>query len=460
MMSNVSTIRLEFRDCWIELLEQAGDDVRRLAAELVERFSENLADEFYEYMMSSPRARPFLNHAVVNFRLRASMRDWLMQIFTATTDEERIDAMIARQIELGAVHARLKMPIDLITRGMTRLQNGLDDRAKAQCVPMHTCLAMHRYVVQLMALCNELIIHSYASELQRATRMDESYLLLAQRRESAVEKERQRALLSEWAQETLFAVATSSRRGTLVSLGDSNFGVWIKHKAKLFFVDEPDLLHVIELMTHIDDAILPQLRPLNVELAIREKQMETLASKIDLIRYLMADLFSNIDRSEDSIDAITRLPNRRYLGAVLTREIEEHAKSERKFCILLVRPAELSMVEISNTTSNQAMYLQQFSSLLMSLIRPSDYLFRYHDDQFLLVAVESSFEKADWLATQINMGIRSNRLLSRPEAVHTGARIGIAEFDGHRDYEYLMRRAERALLEAISSELPDAVLHG
>ncbi len=446
----------EFEACWREVLRTTPDAVRTLVSGIAQRDATDLADAFYAHMRALRRAEPFLAHDVVNHRLRASMRQWLVQTLGGADAPDAIAATVARQIELGVIHARVRMPLDLMARGTQFLLQALDARLDAT---PDARMEAYRYAGSLFSLCDELATVSYVREIRRAARIDEAYHLLAQRREALVERERQRALLSEWTQATLFALGTSSRRGTVSALAGSDFGRWMTHKAPLFFEDDPDLDHVRELMAHVDSALLPQLRAVPADASIRDSLLDALAGKLELIRFVLADLFQRVERTEQSIDAVTRLPNRRYLPAVLAREIDEHKASARRFCALLVRPPHPAGPGATGSEASRDLYLAQFAATLLDGIRPGDHLFRYRDDLFMLVAVERSRAQADTLALDLQVAVRGNEMLTRADASGFGVSIGVAEFDGHPDPEDLLRRAEAALAEAIDSGETDAVMH-
>jgi len=449
----------EFESCWRAVLDGTTEAVRTLVDDLAHRHAVALADAFYLHMRALPRAEPFLAHEVVNRRLRASMRQWLAHTLGGARAPGAIGESVARQIELGVIHARVRMPIDLMARGTQFLLQAIDKHIAATAADPATRMEAYRYVGSLFSLCDELSTVSYVREIRRAARIDEAYHLLAQRREALVERERQRALLSEWTQATLFALGTSTRRGTAPSLAGSDFGRWMAHKAPLFFEDDPDVDHVHELMAHIDSALLPQLRAVPADAAIRDSLLDTLAGKLELIRFVLADLFQRVERTEQSIDTVTRLPNRRYLPAVLAREIDEHTAAGKRFCALLVRPPHPGELGVAETEASRDLFLAQFSATLLGGIRPGDHLFRYRDDQFMVVAVERTRTQADALALDLQLAVRRHELLARAGDAGFGVSIGIAEFDGHPDPDDLLRRAEAALAEAIDSGEADAVMH-
>lgn len=454
-----SEISQEFSACWHAALTACPAHIRTTLAEFIQRDKAHISNTFYTTMQKLPRARPFLDHEVVNRRLRASMSQWLVEAISGLESPEFLDPFIARQLELGAIHARIRMPLDLLSRSTRVIIDALVSRLTD--VPQDNDFRYHayRYINDILSLCDELMTVAYVTEFQRATRVDEAYHLFAQRREGLLERERQRALLSEWTQATLFSMSTPSRRGTVPSLAASDFGLWLNHKGRALFGDDPDVAHVRELVDHVDTALLPQLRHKSLTVEEREKLLESLATRLELIRYVMADMFSRIEKSEQSIDALTRLPNRRYLPAVLSREIDEHMSRKKPFALLLLRPPNLGEVGFHETADSRDLYLQKCSESVLAAVRPGDHLFRYHDDQFLVVYVEADLDQADALALRIQAAIHRDVLMTSLHPPGFGVSVGIAEFDGHPDHADLLRRVEIALVEAIQSGEADAIMH-
>jgi diguanylate cyclase len=108
---------------WHDLLAVTPRTVREAVAEVVRNGAETLTEEFYERMMRSGRASGFLDQARVQKRLRASLRQWMVDLFFTVT-EDAVAATIRRQVEVGAVHARIRLPIDLIPSGIRILKRG------------------------------------------------------------------------------------------------------------------------------------------------------------------------------------------------------------------------------------------------------------------------------------------------------------------------------------------------
>ena len=96
---------------WQDLLAVTPLPVRQAVAKVVKDGAETLTEEFYDRMMRSDRASRFLDQERVQKRLRASLRRWMTDLFEVDVD---LAQSIQRQIEVGVVHARIRLPIDLI----------------------------------------------------------------------------------------------------------------------------------------------------------------------------------------------------------------------------------------------------------------------------------------------------------------------------------------------------------
>src|SRR5690606_30635200 len=78
----------------------------RLAQDLARRHAVALVGHFYTVMLEDEGAAEFLSHQMVEQRLAASLQQWLEEVL-AGGDAETIGTLIARQLEIGHVHARI-----------------------------------------------------------------------------------------------------------------------------------------------------------------------------------------------------------------------------------------------------------------------------------------------------------------------------------------------------------------
>jgi len=93
--------------------------------------------------------------------------------------------------------------------------------------------------------------------------------------------------------------------------------------------------------------------------------------------------------------------------------------------------------------------LQGIAGLLLNQVRASDFVFRYGGEEFLVVLAELTLPQAEAVAEKIRSRIEATQVpLSDNRSVKVTLSIGVAEFDGHPDYQRLVDRADKALYAA------------
>ena len=107
--------------------------------------------------------------------------------------------------------------------------------------------------------------------------------------------------------------------------------------------------------------------------------------------------------------------------------------------------------QLNDTYGHEAgdLVLQQFASLLMNKSRAGDYLFRMGGEEFLLIMVDVNDSSAARAAEKIRRLIAEETFrLPQDANLHLTASLGLALFNGHPDYQQLLRRSDAALYEA------------
>jgi len=435
---------------WRDLFTVTARNIREAVALVVKDGAETLTEEFYERLQQNPRTAGFLDQERVQRRLRASMRRWMTELF-ATLDEDSIAEAIRRQIEVGVVHARIRVPIDLIPSGIRVLKRGI--RRRIDFAPLDTGerLVALIYVSDLLHLADSLMNQAYLRDAQDVVRNDEAYRLITQKRSLSVERARQRAALSEWAEGLFLAVWGQQQTRPLQRMRESEFGIWMHHKGALLFDETDDFRTIVEAIDTLDTTLIPRLQAPTQERQAIDATIGAVKHLLDLIRYKVNDLFECASGKDDGLDEETQLPGRHYLPAILAREMRAHQVSQRAFCLMMI---ELSLPGMSGTSAagTRSRLLQVAVNTINDCVRTTDHLFRFDECRFLLVAVETPLGKTGELASIISEKLRSTLQAANVNgswtAVSPGVFIGIAEYDRHPDYQYFVQRTETALAEA------------
>ena len=215
--------------------------------QLIQNRADALVAAFYETLLAHEEARTFLHHSVVQERLSPSLRNWLVDLFAPGADMAEA-AFIARQMKIGEVHARIKIPMHLVMAGAAVLKTRLADD-----------LADDPAAFDLLRLADQRIDHalrlmsqSYEKGASNRARLDEAYRLFSLDQDIHFERESQRAGLMEWSQKTLFRILGSGGVDGAGALGASPFGLWIRHRADFLFDGSPHLARLNATMERID----------------------------------------------------------------------------------------------------------------------------------------------------------------------------------------------------------------
>ncbi|WP_348698513.1 GGDEF domain-containing protein [Duganella fentianensis] len=433
---------------WSAIVLATPEPCRAALDRLMTRDGEKLAHYFYEHMLSHPQASVFLSAEAVHQRLHQSMTRWLREIFRHPMDDTA--GIVAHQRLVGEVHARIQLPVHLVSRGARLLKHHLHLSLAGEFSDAQLCAQASTYANGLIDLALELMSVSYERNSQREARTDEAYRLFAIGQNVGVERERQRAVLMEWTNEVMLALHRAGP-APLPALRKSEFGMWFHHKAIAMFEGDSEVEHIVDIIERIDNVILPLLRPRDGA-AGEIDRVGDLQDEVDNLKFLLATLFERNQEAENGRDALTRLFSRRFLPAVISREINVSQKRKSSFALMLIDLDHFKRVNDTHGHDAGDLVLQQASSLLLSSVRNGDFVFRYGGEELLVMLVEVTQESALRIAELIRSKFETSPFsLSQGRSVSVTASIGLALFDGHPDHQYLVKRADAAMYEAKQS---------
>jgi diguanylate cyclase len=350
---------------------------------------------------------------------------------------------------VGQVHARIHLPYHLVARGARQLKWRLIERLSHAMHSPTMLLAGIRFVGQLMDTMLEAMSASYEHNTDHVTRSDEAFRQQALGQNMGAERERQRSNLLEWAQAVLLAVYRHAAHAKLPAIGRSDFGLWIVHKASSIFEGTNELAEILRAMERLDDTLLPQLQQAVQGDAQWGALLGQLEEEIDAIKFQLASLFERQLELENGRDALTRLLNRRFLPSVIRREIQIANKQRSCFALLLIDLDFFKNINDQHGHDAGDSVLQQVATLLQNSVRGGDFVFRYGGEELLVIMVEATEPQALGLAEKIRVRMANTPfLIGNERSLSITTSVGVALFDGHPDYQYLIRRADEALYRA------------
>lgn len=450
------------RQQWLAVQANTSAPAQALLVALARSDAGELANLFYDAMLSDPDARVFLNHEVVDSRLRASMQRWVAGLL-GRWDANVVDEQLALQRHVGTVHARIGVRGDLVMRGARQIKQGVAHRllspAGADAAHIEAVIA----ACELIDLAVEAMTAQYFSSHEVAARADESYRTFVSSMNMSLERERQRTALLNWENQVLQQLMSGRLEDPLPPIGQSSFGLWIRHKAAALFSRGSQLHGINEAMDRIDGTLLPLCQrelglPGGEEL---RRLLRGISSEVGQIRYLKDSLFDHLVDMEAGRDALTQLLNRRFLPSILGREIELSRQAQKEFSLLLIDVDHFKEINDRHGHDAGDRVLQHLGNVLVNAVRSGDFVFRYGGEEFLVIAVELSPAQALQVAEKIRHAVEQETfLLSNAQTLKASISVGVAAHDGHPDYQRLIERADQALYRAKQAGRNRCVLDG
>ncbi|MDD3352997.1 GGDEF domain-containing protein [Zoogloea sp.] len=440
---------------WLSLNTQTSPLIRQTVSQLVIRRKGELADLFYAYMLENPTARHFLSVQAVEVRLKPGLQRWMEVLFCHASQEE-LAAALAMQRHVGEVHARAQIPVNLVAQGLRLLKQHLHRSLIGSELERDDLVHAVLYVDELTDVAFEEMSAAFVQSSERGVRADEAFRMVAAGRDLALEREKQSVAILEWEARFYRVLASGASMDDMPSLGESEFGLWLHHKAPLLFDDSQELPAINEAVERVDEALFPQLalgRDRNDPQSERQRDLtRAVLIQIDEIKFLLRSMFDRLVDLEVGRDVLTQLFNRRFLPSILKREINLARKNGRGFCVMMLDIDHFKRVndEFGHDAGDRV--LQQVAGQIMNLVRSSDFVFRYGGEEFLAVLAAADQERACQIGEKVRRHIEEQKiLLAGGRSVQVTLSVGIATDDGHPDYQRLIERADKALYAAKDS---------
>ncbi len=435
---------------WQAVADLADLPVRQRVGTLMDAQATALAALFYDRMLVHPQAGQLLDHTLVNQRLHASMTRWCRTLFCTDTP---LAELLAIQQRTGEVHARIGVPMSLVSSGARLLKRAICQHLAQSDLPRQQLADAYAYVHERIDVAIDAMHTAFDANTHRLTRSDEAYRLFFLGQNMKAERELRRSELLEWAHQILvrdyWDEQAAPAHDPAQDFSRSQFGMWLHHKAGMLFEGAPEVERIQALTQHIEGALLPQLSQARGNPAAARSVVAALNQGIDEIKTLLGTVFDRFIEVEDGRDSVTRLLNRRYFPSVAKREIGLALRQHGSSALLMVDIDHF--VTISQTLGQEAgdVVLAQVADVLADNVRAGDFVFRVGDDQFLRLLVEAgdstALQVADGLRSRVaGLHLRTTGLTGTSVTVS----IGVAVFDGHPDYQRLVDRAEQALRQA------------
>lgn len=146
-------------------------------------------------------------------------------------------------------------------------------------------------------------------------------------------------------------------------------------------------------------------------------------------------------------DALTGVSNREHLNTCMDKAI----KTMGTFSVIIADIDYFKRVNDTNGHDAGDMVLKRFAQLVRRSIRPSDHLFRFGGEEFIIIAntgIKEAVEIAERVREEIS---RTPIEVGKDSAVYISASFGVAERRQGDTGKSLLKRADEALYRAKTS---------
>lgn len=432
---------------WMQLITITSASSFGLLQTLSTQKASDFADKFYSYMLNDYDAAFFLSSQQVHERLHGAMTKWIADILTNTGDN--LADLINYQKKIGEVHARIGIPVDLVERGARRLKWHLYEEVIEAAEDKTLCAETMRFACVSIDIAIEIMSKSYSKSHNIDAKNEESYRLFSILENASVERERQNASLLNWENAFIFSVATGTPLASIQCLNDSDFALWFNHKGKSNFRRTEKINAISETIAEIDDYIYQYSYLDQLTQQDYAPLLKAVRSKVYKINTLLASLFDEVQKLESGKDPLTLLLNRRFLPTILRHEISLAMHSNVPLSIAMIDIDNFKMINDTYGHAAGDTILVKVAESLHESTRSSDYIFRYGGEEFLIVLVETTKTEAYSIIERLRKRIQEKSIhIQKDDSVTVTISAGVAVYNGHPDYECLIKVADDALYQA------------
>jgi len=146
-------------------------------------------------------------------------------------------------------------------------------------------------------------------------------------------------------------------------------------------------------------------------------------------------------------DALTQLPNRRYLQEQMVRAVARARRGHPSAVLFM----DMDRFKVVNDTVGHAAgdaVLIEFARVVGTCIREEDMLARFGGDEFALLIEDTTAEGAERVANRIHVAVSDHEFRVGAHTFSLGVSIGLALIDGTMDEGHIMVLADDAMYDA------------
>lgn len=412
----------------------------------IETANVDCAQAFYEVLLSDPASKRFLTNELVENQLKGDLKRWLDATLTAKLDEEAVLKVVNTQRHVGKVHARIDVPMSLVNSAMAIIKRVLFNDIKANASiadadKTDLVILLNALLDSSLSLINE----SYLEGRVNNERTAQEYRNRSTAHEIAIEVERIRGALFGWMTQFMADLISGSNQ-RLVNIHHQEFALWIRHKLGFVCMDDKVVGKIKRNLDTLQESLDALYHHPEQQ---REERVQKISALTNECGWLLGQIADHNIENATREDALTSLIERRFMPPILQSETQLAIKTNTPYSVMMIDIDNFKKVnDIHGHQAGDAV-LSSIGRTLKRSLRVTDYAFRYGGEEFMVLMPETSLKNAERAAEKLLDKIRQTDIkIDNGRLLKVTASIGLAAFDGHPDYEQIIKHADEKLYEA------------
>jgi len=147
-------------------------------------------------------------------------------------------------------------------------------------------------------------------------------------------------------------------------------------------------------------------------------------------------------------DDLTKIPNRKLIRQIISKEIDKHAKQSLPMCLAVIDIDYFKNINDEYGHNAGDKVLKSFAKLLCELTQNNDNIGRWGGEEFLVLLKNQEIKRAQKSMDELRQKISSHEFIIKSHKVKLTISVGISQLASGDDFEKLFIRADKSLFSA------------
>ncbi len=419
--------------------------IRQILRSVVQETGPHCVDLFYKTLFHHERAAIFLEKETVEVKMRPQLLAWIQSLFS--TEADQAEDLSELQCRIGAVHARLDIPTDIVVYGIYIIKQALVVGIKEATTNKDDVIDAIIYLNTMMDFAFKFMIKAYDINFRKKVESDEAFRLVSLGHNISYEKETQISTFSSWSTQAFFCLC-KGHATDLPTIAESEFGLWLTHKGMSLFKGTHEATEIQHKVRDLD----AKIEAIQKSGVIPPEFPTELHATITNLTFLIGRVFRHLEEVENGRDPLTKVFNRRFLEVVIQNEITFALTHEKPFSLVILDIDHFKKINdrFGHLVGDEVLCF--VAEIIAANVRANDFIFRYGGEEFLVVLTETTTTEALACAERIRRALAEQALtLSSNDKVTVTLSGGVTSFAGETNSRLLIHQADEALYKAKNS---------